>query len=43
MRGLLFPGDRQVTMSTFPDPTPGPGEVVVAMRAAAICGSDLHT
>lgn len=43
MRGLLFPGDRQVTMSTYPDPTPGPGEVVVAMRAAAICGSDLHT
>ncbi len=42
MRGLLFPGDRQVTMGTFPDPTPGPGEVVVAMRAAAICGSDLH-
>jgi propanol-preferring alcohol dehydrogenase len=43
MRGLLFPGDRQVTIATFPDPEPGPGEVVVALRAAAICGSDLHT
>lgn len=42
MQGLLFPGDRQVRLASFPDPTPGPGEVVVAMRAAAICGSDLH-
>jgi 2-desacetyl-2-hydroxyethyl bacteriochlorophyllide A dehydrogenase len=25
-----------------PEPTPGPGEVVIASRASAICGSDLH-
>jgi 2-desacetyl-2-hydroxyethyl bacteriochlorophyllide A dehydrogenase len=25
-----------------PDPHPGPGEVVIATRASAICGSDLH-
>jgi 2-desacetyl-2-hydroxyethyl bacteriochlorophyllide A dehydrogenase len=25
-----------------PDPTPGPGEVVIASRASSICGSDLH-
>jgi propanol-preferring alcohol dehydrogenase len=42
MRGVLFPGDRTVILGEIPDPTPGPGEVVVAMRAAAICGSDLH-
>jgi threonine dehydrogenase-like Zn-dependent dehydrogenase len=42
VRGLLFPGDRRVIMTDFPDPEPGPGEVVVALRAAAICGSDLH-
>jgi threonine dehydrogenase-like Zn-dependent dehydrogenase len=42
MKGVLFPGDRTVTLAELPDPTPGPGEVVVAMRAAAICGSDLH-
>jgi propanol-preferring alcohol dehydrogenase len=42
MRGVLFPGDRTVTLAEIPDPTPGPGEVVVAMRAAAVCGSDLH-
>src|SRR6266566_6920549 len=43
MRGILLPGDRRVQVSEFPDPTPGEGEVVVQMRAAAVCGSDLHT
>jgi threonine dehydrogenase-like Zn-dependent dehydrogenase len=42
MRGVLFPGDRKAIVTNLPDPEPGPGEVVVAMRAAAICGSDLH-
>jgi propanol-preferring alcohol dehydrogenase len=42
MRGLLFPGDRRVTIEEFDDPVAGSGQVVVAMRAAAICGSDLH-
>lgn len=42
MQGVLFPGDRTVELTSLPDPRPGPGEVVVAMRAAAICGSDLH-
>ena len=42
MRGLLFPGDRQVKIANFDDPVAGPGEVVVAVKAAAICGSDLH-
>jgi threonine dehydrogenase-like Zn-dependent dehydrogenase len=43
MRGILLPGDRRVQVSEFPEPTPGEGEVVVQMRAAAVCGSDLHT
>lgn len=42
MRGVLLPGDRQCRLADFADPEPGPGEVVVAMRAAAVCGSDLH-
>ncbi len=42
MRGVLFPGDRTVTLAEIADPIPGPGEAVVAMRAAGICGSDLH-
>jgi D-arabinose 1-dehydrogenase-like Zn-dependent alcohol dehydrogenase len=43
MRGVTFPGDRQVGILNFPDPTPGPGEVVLEMRASGMCGSDLHT
>jgi threonine dehydrogenase-like Zn-dependent dehydrogenase len=41
MRGLIFLGDRQVELREFPDPTPGPGDVVVAIRASGMCGSDL--
>lgn len=43
MRGLLFPGDRRVKVEQFPDPTPGAGEVVVQIRAAALCGSDMYS
>ena len=42
MRGLVFKGSRQVALEEFPDPAPGPGEVLVAMRASGICGSDLN-
>ena len=42
MRGVVFPGERQVEFLEFPDPTPGPGEVVVEMKASGMCGSDLH-
>ncbi len=41
MRGVVFLGDRKVEMRTFPDPTPGPGEVVLQMKASGMCGSDL--
>src|SRR5215210_4465378 len=42
MRGVFLPGGRQVDMRDVADPTPGPGQVVVAMRASTICGSDLR-
>lgn len=42
MRGLVFHGDRRAELKDFPDPSPRDGEVVVAMRTAAICGSDVH-
>jgi threonine dehydrogenase-like Zn-dependent dehydrogenase len=41
MRGLVFLGDRRTELREFPDPTPGPGDVVVAIRASGMCGSDL--
>jgi propanol-preferring alcohol dehydrogenase len=42
MRVVLLPGDKQVVVTDYPDPAPGPGEVLIAMRAAGVCGSDLH-
>src|SRR5215471_472963 len=42
MRGLVFLGERQVELRDFDDPRPGAGEVVVAIRASGMCGSDLR-
>ena len=43
MRAVTFPGDRQVEFIDFPDPTPGPGEAVVEIKASGMCGSDLKS
>ena len=42
MRGVVFTGDREVEIRTLPDPHPGPGDVVIAMKASGLCGSDLR-
>jgi threonine dehydrogenase-like Zn-dependent dehydrogenase len=42
MQGVLFAGNRQLEFHDFPDPEPGPGEVVVAIKASGLCGSDLR-
>jgi propanol-preferring alcohol dehydrogenase len=42
MLALRLAGERLVVVRELPDPAPGPGEVVVRLRAAGICGSDLH-
>ena len=42
MRGLVFLGERKVELREFADPRPGPGEVVVTIRASGMCGSDLR-
>ena len=42
MRGVVFHGGRRIELMSFPDPTPGPGEVVIEMKASGMCGSDLH-
>jgi threonine dehydrogenase-like Zn-dependent dehydrogenase len=43
MRAVTFPGDREIAFVDFPDPTPGPGEVVLAIKASGMCGSDLRS
>jgi threonine dehydrogenase-like Zn-dependent dehydrogenase len=35
--------DHRLVVDEVTDPVPGPGEVLVAVRACGICGSDLHT
>lgn len=42
MQGIVFLGNRKLELKEFPDPAPGAGEVVVAMKASGMCGSDLH-
>src|SRR5579862_297533 len=41
MQGVTFLGDRQLQLAEFPDPAPGPLEVVVEIKASGMCGSDL--
>ncbi|HEX7214679.1 MAG TPA: zinc-binding dehydrogenase [Methylomirabilota bacterium] len=42
MKGVVFLGDRKLELREFPDPTPGPRDVVLEIRASGMCGSDLH-
>jgi propanol-preferring alcohol dehydrogenase len=34
--------DRPLRMDDLPDPTPGPGQILVEVRACGICRTDLH-
>ncbi|WP_118181596.1 zinc-dependent alcohol dehydrogenase family protein [Paraburkholderia phosphatilytica] len=42
MHGIVFQGDCKLDLLAVPDPTPGPGEVVLEIKASGMCGSDLH-
>lgn len=42
MKAALFYGGGDIRVQEVPDPEPGPGEVVVRVQAAGVCGSDLH-
>jgi len=42
---LRAPGpvdDRPLSLETRPDPAPGPGEVLIRVRACGVCRTDLH-
>ena len=43
MKAVFFPGNRRTEIRDVADPTPGPDEAVLEIRASGICGSDLHT
>ncbi len=42
MRAAVITSPGEVEVSTVPDPSPGPREVVVAVAGCGICGTDLH-
>src|SRR5258708_34102427 len=42
MKGVVFLGDRELELREFPDPTPGPRDVILEIKASGMCGSDLH-
>ncbi len=42
MTGILFPGSKQTIVKEFDVPQPGVGEVLIKMKASAMCGSDLE-
>lgn len=41
MKAVFLPGDKRVEIRAVEVPTPGPGEVLVAVKASCICRSDL--
>jgi L-iditol 2-dehydrogenase len=41
VKAAVYLGGGRVVIEDRPEPVPGPGEVLVAMRACGLCGSDL--
>jgi L-iditol 2-dehydrogenase len=42
VRTATWRGGARFTLDEVPDPRPGPGQAVVAVHAAGICGTDVH-
>lgn len=42
MKAIVAHAAKDLRIEDQPDPTPGPGEVLIRMEAGGICGSDLH-
>jgi threonine dehydrogenase-like Zn-dependent dehydrogenase len=42
MRASVLRDGHMVYRDDLPEPVPGPGQVLVAVRCCGICGSDLH-
>ncbi len=43
MRAMLLDGPRRpLRLADLPDPAPGPGQILVAVKACGVCRTDLH-
>ena len=42
MKAAFYDGSGKMQVSNYPDPTAGPGEVVIKLKSTGICGSDLN-
>ena len=42
MKAFLLHGAKDLRAADLPEPVAGPGEAVIAIRRAGICGSDMH-
>ena len=42
MRAAVYKGEQVLQVEDVPDPVPGPGQAVMKVRYAAICGTDVH-
>jgi 2-desacetyl-2-hydroxyethyl bacteriochlorophyllide A dehydrogenase len=42
MRAVVIEQPGSIVVQELPDPTPGPDDLIVAVRAAGICGTDIH-
>ena len=41
MKGIVFLGDKKLEIQDFDDPSPGPDDVIIEIKASGMCGSDL--
>ena len=42
MKAAVYRGEQVLLVEDVPDPVPGPGQAVMKVRYAAICGTDVH-
>jgi D-arabinose 1-dehydrogenase-like Zn-dependent alcohol dehydrogenase len=42
VKAILFPSRDTVEIASLPDPRPGPGEVVIDVRASGLCHTDIE-
>ena len=42
MRAAIVEAPGKISVTTVPDPTPGPRDVVVSVASCGLCGTDLH-